>query len=447
MRRLLYSSFRRLYRFGRWTRSRFTPAGLLVLAVLIASGVIGIDTRYTMAYQIAGLAAGLILVSLLTGAFFRAHFAAERYLPDFATAGEVFEYKITLSNLTQKTQSGLYVRDKPDTRLPTFESFLHSREPGEENRNWFDRYVGYPRWEWLVSQFQGAKVDEVAVPTIPPESAVDITLTLKPNRRGNIILEGVTLVRRDPLGLVNTSIDLAAHANLLVLPRRIRVPGVQLSGTRQYQPGGISQASSVGDAEEFFSLRDYRPGDPLRHVHWRSWARTGKPVVKEFQEEYFVRYGLVLDTFSVPEQAPLFEDAVSLAASYVATGESPDALLDLMFVGSEAYCFTGGRGLLPTSRMLEILACAAPCFDQSFDTLLHLLLRRTTQLSGCVCIFLSWDEPRRSLIRHLRANGVVLEVAVITDRSQLLDPGPMRDQPNRFRVVTAGRLEEAFAGQ
>ena len=75
------------------------------------------------------------------------------------------------------------------------------------------------------------------------------------------------------------------------------------------------------------------------------------------------------------------------------------------------------------------------------------MLRRTTQLSGCVCIFLSWDEPRRSLIRHLRANGVVLEVAVITDRSQLLDPGPMRDQPNRFRVVTAGRLEEAFAGQ
>ncbi len=445
MRRLLYSSFRRLYRLSRWSRRRFTPAGLLVLAVLVASGVIGIDTRHTMAYQITGLATALILLSLLTGAFFRARFSAQRVLPDFATAGEEFEYKITLTNLTRKKQAGLYVRDKPDTRLPTFEAFLHSHEPGEEKRNRFDRYVGYPRWEWLVSQFQGAEVREAAVPTIAAESDVDVTLRLKPRRRGNITLEGLSLIRRDPLGLVNTTIDLAAPANLLVLPRRIRVPGVQLSGMRQYQPGGISQASSVGDAEEFFSLREYRPGDPLRHVHWRSWAHTGKPVVKEFQEEYFVRYGLVLDTFTVPTKTPIFEDAVVLAASYVTTGESPDALLDLMFVGSEAHCFTSGRGLLPTSRMLEILACAAPCFDRSFDTLHDLLLRRAPQLSGCVCIFLSWDEQRQSLVRGLRATGAVLEVVVVTDRPDTIEPGPMRDAQDRFHVVAAGRLEESFA--
>ena len=445
MRRLLYSSFKRLYRLGRWTRRRFTPAGLLVLAVMTASGVIGIDTRHTMAYQIAGLATALILVSFLTGAYFRARFSAQRFLPDFATAGEEFDYKITLNNLTHKKQAGLYVRERPDTRLPAFEAFLHSREPGEEKRNWFDRNLGYPRWEWLVSQFQGAEAREAAVPTIAAAGAVDITLTLKPRRRGNIILEGLTLIRRDPLGLINTTIDLAVPASLLVLPRRLRVPQARLSGTRQYQPGGISQVSSVGDAEEFFSLRDYRPGDPLRHIHWRTWARTGKPVVKEFQEEYFVRYGLILDTFAVQEQALKFEDAVIMAASYVATGDSPDALLDLMFVGSEAYCFTGGRGLLPQSRMLEILACAAPCFDKSFSTLRDLLLRRAAQLSGCVCIFLSWDEQRQSLVRRLRATGVILEVIVIAEGPDSVDPGPMRDQANRFHVVVAGRLEESFA--
>lgn len=444
MRRLLYSNFKRFYRFSRWTRRRFTSAGLLVLAVMVASGVVGIDTRFTMAYQIAGLAAALIIVSFISGVFFRARFAIERLLPDLATAGEVFEYKIKIGNLTHKNQPGLYIREKPDTSLPTFESFLHSREPGEEKRNWFDRYVGYPRWEWLVSQSQGADAEEVSLPIIPAGSTIEILLSLKPRRRGNIILEGMTLIRRDPLGLIKTPIDVEVPATLLVLPRRIPVPGVHLSGARHYQPGGITQVSSVGDAEEFFSLRDYRPGDPLRHVHWRSWARTGKPVVKEFQEEYFVRYGLVLDTFTVPSQALAFEDAVILAASYVATSDAPDALLDLMFVGSDAYCFTGGRGLLPTSRMLEILACATPSHGQAFETLHNLLVRRMAQLSGCVCIFLSWDEKRRELVKCLRANGVALEVVLVTDGLNPVDSGPMRDQPGRLHIVTAGSVEETF---
>ena len=62
-------------------------------------------------------------------------------------------------------------------------------------------------------------------------------------------------------------------------------------------------ASSVGESEEFVSLRDYRRGDPMRHIHWKSWAKTGKPIVKEFQDEFFVRHALILDTFAGGEQS------------------------------------------------------------------------------------------------------------------------------------------------
>lgn len=60
-------------------------------------------------------------------------------------------------------------------------------------------------------------------------------------------------------------------------------------------PGPLS--SSTGDAIEFVGTRDYREGDPPRNIHWRSWARRGAPVVKEYQEEYFCRIALILDTF------------------------------------------------------------------------------------------------------------------------------------------------------
>lgn len=203
--------------------------------------------------------------------------------------------------------------------------------------------------------------------------------------------------------------------------------------------------SSVGDAEEFFSLRDYRPGDSLRRVHWRSWARTGEAVVKEYQEEYFVRYGLLLDTFALPGQTQIFEDAVVLAASCVTGSDSPDILLDLMFVGTRAYCFTTGRGLLPKARMLEILACVNPAWNQDFDSVRQMLAGRTARISGCICVLLSWDEPRRRLVRWLRANEVAVEVLLVTEGSQSIDPGPMRDRSHCFHVLESGNLEAAFS--
>ena len=75
-------------------------------------------------------------------------------------------------------------------------------------------------------------------------------------------------------------------------------------------------AANIGHSDEFVSLRDYRRGDPVRHIHWRSWAKTGMPIVKEFEDEFFVRHALVLDTFSDEPHSELLEEAVSVAASF-----------------------------------------------------------------------------------------------------------------------------------
>ena len=89
----------------------------------------------------------------------------------------------------------------------------------------------------------------------------------------------------------------AIKDSLLVLPKRYPVPSLELTGRRHHHQGGVALSSSVGEAAEFHGLRDYRPGDPLRHIHWRSWARNGKPVVKKYEDEYFVRHAMILDTY------------------------------------------------------------------------------------------------------------------------------------------------------
>ncbi|MCI5160003.1 MAG: DUF58 domain-containing protein, partial [Candidatus Electrothrix sp. AUS1_2] len=201
---------------------------------------------------------------------------------------------------------------------------------------------------------------------------------------------------------------------------------------------------------EFVSLREYRSGDPLRRIHWKSWAKTGKLIVKNYQDEFFVRHGLVLDTFQEQPYSKVFEEAVSLAASFVSTVESQESLLDLMFVGNKAYCFSSGRGVSHTDSMMEVLACVQPCHDRLFSELSSLLTGHASRVSGCICILLAWDTERQEMIRMLRGVGVPLKVIVVTERADVAnaveDAGPMKDEQENFHVLAADTMEEGVTG-
>jgi uncharacterized protein (DUF58 family) len=201
----------------------------------------------------------------------------------------------------------------------------------------------------------------------------------------------------------------------------------------------MPQGTSIGDSEEFLGLRDYRPGDPLQRIHWRSFARVGKPVVKEYQDEYVARYALVLDTFGhagAEEGArEAFEEAVAVAASFAWTIYTQECLLDLMFVGAEIHSYTAGRGHLLPGRLLEVLAGVSMRMDGDISRLLELVRARREQLSGCVCILLTWDEQRKALVDALRAGGAVVLPLVVSSQAR-------SDLPAGVKLLTPGKIAE-----
>jgi uncharacterized protein (DUF58 family) len=282
---------------------------------------------------------------------------------------------------------------------------------------------------------------EVPLPALPPGGVLEIPVEIMPRRRGPMRLSGLTIARNDPFGLYRSLFIVPLSQSVLILPKRYPLPPIQLPGTRRYQPGGVSLAQSVGDSEEFTSLRDYRPGDPLRRIHWRAWARTGKPIVKEYQDEYFVRHALILDTFQADEASLIFEEAVSIAASFASSILTQESLLDLMFIGTEAYCFTSGRGISHADRMLEILASVIPCRDKTFETLPPLVMNRASMLSGCICILLVWDDQRKYFIQQLKALGIPLLALVITQNRSALSL-----EPELADIVHAIELENVREG-
>jgi len=439
VRRLLYRWFSSFSAFQYRLDRRFTRAGMLALGVLGAAAVIGLDTNRTVGYQVLTLVLALLLISAASSRVFRGRFSARRVLPRFASVGVPLTYRVAITNETDRRQEGLVLLEELADPRPSFEEFATAREPGEERRNWFDRKVGYPRWAWLVSQKRGAVVAPRPLPPLAPGGETEVGVEITPLRRGHVRFTGLTIARPDPLGLVHALKMIRLPQSLLVLPKRYPMPEIRLGGRRKYQPGGVALASSVGESEEFVALRDYRAGDPMRRIHWKSWARVGRPVVREYQDEFFVRHALVLDTFTEREGHLAFEDAVSVAASIAVSVETQESLLDLMFVGPEAYCFTAGRGVGHTDRLLEVLACVGPCRDKPFRVLHRAVMERHASLSGCVCVLLAWDEARREFVRHLEALGTPTRVFVVGER------GALDALPGDVHPLEVGRIGEGLA--
>ena len=296
--------------------------------------------------------------------------------------------------------------------------------PRDAVPNWFDRHLGYRRFRWLADQRAPGVGGESTLPVLPPEGEAEIRRELVPVRRGQVRFVGVTAARPDPLGLVRSFVKVSLPQSVLILPKRYLLPALQLPGSRTYHHGRVTMASSVGDSEEFVALRDYRPGDPLRRIHWKSFARVGKPVVKEFQEEFFTRHALILDTFLRPEHGNVFEEAISVAASFVCTVQTQESLLDLMFVGPTAYCLTAGRGQGQTDQLLETLASVQTCRDKPFEALSRLVVERSASLSGCICVLLSWEADRQEFVARLRRLGVPTLVCVVSDPALPRTPSP-----------------------
>jgi uncharacterized protein (DUF58 family) len=282
---------------------------------------------------------------------------------------------------------------------------------------------------------------------MPPNREGEVSIEITPLRRGVLRFNGLTLARPDPFGLVRSFVKVAAPQTMLILPKRYPLPPIALPGASKYQEGGVAFASNVGQSEEFVALRDYRRGDPLRHIHWRSWAKVGRPIVKEFEDEFFVRHALVLDTFTDRLHSDEFEEAVSVAASFACAMSTQDSLLDLLFVGPQAFCFTAGRGLAHVDQMLEILATVEPCVATAFDTLDHLVVNHAAAVSGCICVFLAWDKPRQQLAEKLKLLGLPLRVLVIQSagNQKPLDAGPLRDAPGDLQALEVGKVEQQLA--
>jgi uncharacterized protein (DUF58 family) len=133
-------------------------------------------------------------------------------------------------------------------------------------------------------------------------------------RRGIIQIGPLRTVRGDPFGLMRREVVWESTADLFVHPRTIAIPSMSTGFVRDLE-GSPTRDLTASDVS-FHALREYVPGDEPRTIHWKSTAKTGSYMVRQFEE---TRRSHLMVTLSLAEgdyaQDDEFELAVSVAGS------------------------------------------------------------------------------------------------------------------------------------
>ena len=398
-------------------RHRITPGGRWLVAATALAGAGTTVSVLIPFYQIFCALAAVLAVVEVVGVLCRPRLVASAGFPDRTSLGQAVTGEVTLSNPSGRTAWDV------STRL------LH-----------------LPRG-LQATPTTGESAVAGSLATLPPGESVRLPFSLTPRQRGLYVVPPAQVETTFPFNLVRTTITTVDLGRLLVVPSFHPLTAIHLPVAHRYQPGGIAMTSRVGESPEYIGNREFVPGEPARRLDFRSWARLGRPVVREFQEEYFGRVALVLDTHvrvprlaelarrrpgqklgwgrredgrrfleaTGPEGHPQLEAAISLTAAAADALCGGEHVIDLFAAGPELYVFRSGRHTAHFDNVLEILACLDPCRRDPFEQLAPAILDELASLSSAVLVLLDWDNPRRRLARAVIEAGCSLKVIIVRD--------------------------------
>jgi len=163
----------------------------------------------------------------------------------------------------------------------------------------------------------GQAIAEFQLPSMKPKDEHEELFAVPTNKRAVIIAGPAESVRGDQLGMLRRALKWADAVDLFVHPKTVRLAPSAAGLVRDLE-GQISQKITNNDIA-FHALRPYVPGDDRRYVHWRTSARIGQLMVRQFEETRRSQVTMIhssrSDLYASDEE---FELAISVTASIAA---------------------------------------------------------------------------------------------------------------------------------
>jgi uncharacterized protein (DUF58 family) len=156
----------------------------------------------------------------------------------------------------------------------------------------------------------GLGLAEFAMPGLARGARFDDVFVVPTKRRGVIPIGPVRTVRADPVGLVRREIVWAERVELFVHPRTVSIPSMSTGFIRDLEGNPTRDLTNLDVS--FHALREYVPGDERRSIHWKSTAKTGRYMVRQYEES---RRSHLMVALSLAEADYADDDEFELAVS------------------------------------------------------------------------------------------------------------------------------------
>src|SRR6478609_4877482 len=146
----------------------------------------------------------------------------------------------------------------------------------------------------LVELPVGLSAARFVLPALTSGNAHEELFVVPTSRRGVIQVGPATTVQGDPLGLMRRTLTWTERTELFVHPRTVALESLGAGLLRDLE-GSTTEDVSMSDLA-FHALREYQPGDDRRYIHWRSSAKAGKLLVRQFLDTRRSHVTVLVDT-------------------------------------------------------------------------------------------------------------------------------------------------------
>jgi uncharacterized protein (DUF58 family) len=314
-------------RFRPPRRLRFTREGRIVVILAVGVGFAAINTGNNLLYLLLGWLLSFIIASGILSEMTLKRLTVERRPPPRIFAGEPFLMEVVIENAKKNRASfSIEVEDLVGT-TPLDKRCYFLKIPAAKSQRTSYRHTFI--------------------------------------RRGLYTLNGYRLATKFPFALFRKSRDVESPLEVLVYPARVTVPRPPPKSASR----GDATANRLGRRGEFFGLREHRPSDDRRDVHWKSSARTGRLLVREYEDEHARRVIVGVDnalpkdvreadadgalTPAAEAQVAAVERAISVAASLAASYLEVGWTVELVARGTHV---AAGVGRMHEARIMRTLA-------------------------------------------------------------------------------------------
>ncbi len=330
---------------------RLTTEGTRFLLLTLAVGIAAVNTGNNLFYLLLAMMLSLIVLSGLLSEQCVRRLEFHRHLPEYLFANEPATVTLWIANRK--------------SRVPSVSLHLFDVVAGQD----LDR---------------GIHLSHLA-----PQSSMLISYPLLVRRRGQYRFDGVRVITPFPFGLFHKKAFYPFEASIIVCPEIIPLPELRL-----HEMNAIGQNQALarrGPGNSLYNLREFRPGDDSRAIHWMTTARTSKLMLKETEAEDQRWVTLAVSTVAPVEEDGAFERALSIAAS----------LLDLLLKdGYQVRLLLGDQqGILASGpeQFLHLLHPLALCERRPVTaaaSIRQAMAQALAESNGGLTLLLSpWTDP------------------------------------------------------